>query len=426
MSAQVLPSEPALAGGQMEMPPPEVKKFLGGIPTPTLDVPVTIVFLVLFSLGAYLHISVYKANAKRGHKFLLSSLMFDFCMVRVTTCLFRILWAFIGLQAPGIVLVANVFQNGGLIAMCPSAVVVFAVNLFFAQRLIRAMHPSIGWHPVFSRYSLFLIWTCPAVTIMNIIAVCVNFLVPARAQGAETVLQVGACWNMMLVVTPLLWLFIASAKPGPTPENFGTGDFRAKASLLVFSASVMTVGAAVRLTIAFNHNGPEQLFSKASLYTTQFILEYLVVAAYAFFRIDQIYHIPNGSSGPGDYSWNGCPKRGLWTPEDIEREIGKLGVRYDILTSRGMNKKGPVFALLYPACSEQPFAHDNKDLPQVPPEYVEGFLPPRPRRVSRMDILTGSYSPERPPRSKRTTMFMTKDVELTPTMTSSPYQKFYD
>lgn len=309
--------------------------------------------------------------------------------------------------------------------MCLSAVVVFAVNLFFAQRLIRAMHPSIGWHPVFSHFSLFLIWTCPVVTIMNIIAVCVSFLVPAQAQVAETVLKVGACWNMMLVVTPLFWLFIASAKPGPTPENFGVGDFRAKATLLVFSASVMTVGAAVRLAISSNHNGPDELFSKATLYTTQFMLELLTVALYGFFRVDQIYHIPNGSSGPGDYSSNTSPRRGLWTPEDIEREVGKLGVRYDILRSRGGNKKGPVFAMLYPASDGQPMAYSDKELPEVPQGYEDGSLPPRPRRVSRMDIFSSGTYPERPSRSRRTTMFMTKDVELTPTI-SSPYHKFYD
>lgn len=113
MEAQVPPSAPDVAGGPMGKPAEEIKKFLGGIPTPTLDVPITAVFLIFFGLGAFLHITTYKANAKRGHKFLLSSLMFDFCMVRVVTCIFRILWAFIGLQAPGVVLVANVFQNGG-------------------------------------------------------------------------------------------------------------------------------------------------------------------------------------------------------------------------------------------------------------------------------------------------------------------------
>ncbi|TWU71326.1 hypothetical protein ED733_001202 [Metarhizium rileyi] len=411
--------EPDLAGRQAETPPTQVKRFLGGFPTPSEDVPATIIFFVLFALGAFLHISVYKANAKRGHKFLLSSLMFDFCMVRVVTCIFRILWAFIGLQAPGVILVANVFQNGG-------AVVVFAVNLFFVQRLIRAMHPSIGWHPVFSHFSLFLIWTCPVVTIMNIIAVCVSFLVPAQAQTAELVLKVGACWNMMLVVTPLLWLFVASAKPGSTPENFGVGDFRAKASLLVYSASVLTVGAAIRLAISFNHDGPERLFSKATLYTTQFMLEYSIVAAYAFFRIDHIYHIPNGSSGPGDYSWDASPGRKLWTSEEIEREIGKLGVRYDIMKSKSMGTSGPVFALLYPASTEQPFAYGDKELPEVPYSYGSGELPPRPRRVSRMDFFTGGGDhPERPPRSKRTTMFMTKDVEMT-TTPNSPYQIFHD
>ncbi|EFY93654.1 hypothetical protein J3459_018098 [Metarhizium acridum] len=152
-------------------------------------------------------------------------------------------------------------------------------------------------------------------------------------------------------------------------------------------------------------------YSKATLYTTQFMLGYLTVVVYAFFRIDQIYQLTTFPMGQVDQETTlgmEAPSVGYgqWPPEDIERENGKLGVRYDILTSRGMNKKGPVFALLYPASSDQPFAYGDKELSQVPPEYEDGSLLPRPRRVSRMDNFTGSAYPERPPRSERTTMFM--------------------
>lgn len=73
--------------------------------------PVTFLFLLLFSAGAYTHIRIYRANAKRGHKFLLSDLMFDFCMVRNVTCIMRIVWAFE--KGRAVILVALIVQFGG-------------------------------------------------------------------------------------------------------------------------------------------------------------------------------------------------------------------------------------------------------------------------------------------------------------------------
>lgn len=90
---------------------PASAAVLGGIPTAMVDGPITVIFLILFALGAVTHISIYRANAKRGHKFLLSDLMFDFCMVRIVTCIFRIIWIFI--DPRGVVLAASIFENGG-------------------------------------------------------------------------------------------------------------------------------------------------------------------------------------------------------------------------------------------------------------------------------------------------------------------------
>lgn len=109
------------AGAPFGLPPGGVIKidpinggFLGGNPPDTTtDLPVTIVFLVLFAAGAVTHISIYTANAKRGHKFLLSDLMFDFCLMRSLACVFRILWIFTQLR--GIILGAQIFFNGGYV-----------------------------------------------------------------------------------------------------------------------------------------------------------------------------------------------------------------------------------------------------------------------------------------------------------------------
>lgn len=90
---------------------PANASVLGGIPTAKVDGPVTVMFLLLFCFGAFTHISIYRANVKRGHKFLLSDLMFDFCMVRVVSCIFRTIWAIIDLR--GVILAASIFENGG-------------------------------------------------------------------------------------------------------------------------------------------------------------------------------------------------------------------------------------------------------------------------------------------------------------------------
>jgi hypothetical protein len=117
-AAAVIPFTPiatAIVAKANEVPDPAEGAFPGGTPTPGVDVPVTIVFLILFILGAGTHISIYRANSRRGHKFLLSDLMFDFCMVRNVTCIMRIIWAFVSPR--GVILAALIFENGGYVKL---------------------------------------------------------------------------------------------------------------------------------------------------------------------------------------------------------------------------------------------------------------------------------------------------------------------
>ncbi|KAJ2898789.1 hypothetical protein MKZ38_003659 [Zalerion maritima] len=388
--------------------------FLGGEPTRNVDLPLALVFLVLFALGAFRHISTYRANAKRGHKFLLSDLMFDFCMVRLLTCIFRAIWVFV--DPRGVVLAANIFENGG-------ASVIFAVNLFLAQRIVRAMHPEVGWHPIFGYASLFLIFSVPALIVTNIITLSVSFFSVGKSgqlEAAEDVLKFGVIWNMMLSVMPLIWIFLACAKPGPPPENFGTGGFRAKTALVVYSTSSLAFGAAIRLAAAFNPGAPDTdsaLYSKAVFYITGFVLEILTVALYALTRIDLLFYVPDGSSGPGDYSKKPPAegdeeKQGL-SRDEVEREIRKLGVDHEVFKShRGQTGRAPFFVLFFP---EEPQRSADVDASLSDPTTMGGnygALPPRLSRVSRRQSLMQAMWPERPPRPDRATLYLT--AEKTP------------
>ena len=312
----------------------------------------------------------------------------------------------------------------------PSAIVIFAVNLFFSQRLIRAMHPLIGWHPIFSYFSLFMILSVPAIIVTNIVSLTVSFFSvgkPEQLAATLTALKFGVSWATMLAGMPLIWIFLASAMPGPTPENFGTGDFRAKAALLVFSAATLMVGAVVRLATSVNPEGPEvksRLFSKSVFYITGFLLEILTVAAYAVFRIDLIFHIPNGAKGPGDYSGNSRMEGRFWAPHELENEIRKIGVRHEILYSRGRNKHGPVMAILYPDSNQSRDSRVSRvsKMNSADSEDCEKQLPPLPTdKMNRRRSQVAISLPKRETRANAMSMYKTDDLPVKWAQSSASY-----
>ncbi len=239
--------------------------------------------------------------------------------------------------------------------MSPSTVIIFAVNLVFAQRIVRAMHPFFGWSLAFGYFSWFLILSIPGVTIINLVAICVRFFGGddlKRQEVAGEFLKFGSTYNVMLVLMPLIWIFLASALPGPPVENFGRGEIRSKAALLVLSAVTMSAGAIMRLAVAMSHDvtASSPLLSRTVFYLTGFMLELLTVAAYAYFRIDLLFYIPTGAKRPGDYSIL-SRRNGLGpsppTIREIEREIAKIGAPYQCLTPPAWTKPDALVVVLY-------------------------------------------------------------------------------
>jgi hypothetical protein len=73
----------------MQAPYPPTTALLGGTPTKTLDGPITSTFLALFLVGAAAHLTIFQVNMRRGQKFMISAMLFAFCMARTTTCTMR-------------------------------------------------------------------------------------------------------------------------------------------------------------------------------------------------------------------------------------------------------------------------------------------------------------------------------------------------
>lgn len=275
----------------------------------------------------------------------------------------------------------------------PSAAVVFAVNILLTQRIIRSMHPQIGWSRPFSLATRSMALSVPLNIVLLISSLIGFFLsngVPTRLAAFEGLLKFGVSWNIVLVTFPFLAVGIACAFPGPKPEKFGRGHLRVKTSLVMFSSALLTTGAVVRTYAIFNPRSLAEndvLYGKPVFYTTQFMLEAVVVAGYALLRFDLLFHIPNGSSRPGDYSATNETEKGggVFAREDIEEQIAACKVPHQILAApysqrraakaRDYDDEQPVFVVFFPSSSSS----------QALETLAEGELPPRPNvgRVSR-------------------------------------------
>jgi hypothetical protein len=146
------------------------------------------------------------------------------------------------------------------------------------------------------------------IIVWNIISLTLEFftLNPKTQTTARHLLFFGGSYNLFLCIFPIFVVGLASSIPSPTPmEKFGAGRFRYKVILLLFAAFTLSVGTLIRLIGAawiFPIDAPGLIDSKTTFYTTGFMLEIIVVFVYAVGRIDLKFHVPDGCTGPGDYS----------------------------------------------------------------------------------------------------------------------------
>lgn len=299
--------------------PPE-NASLGGVPNVHTDIPITAVFLFLFILGAIAHMTILQLNNKRGHKFIMSGMMFGFCMARVTTCVMRIVWATRPRHIP-IAIAANIFVAAGVVLL-------FVVNLIFTQRIIRAAHPHGGWHPFFK-------WFFRGIYIVIIISLIM--LITANVQSFYSlnkntkridhdIILYGQTFYTIISFLPFPMVLIGLVIPRKTRvEKFGIGRFRTKIIVLLSAAFLLCLGAAFRVGTNYKTprpvNDPPKYFNKACFYIFNFTVEYIVIVLYVVVRVDLRFHVPNGSKQAGDYSGiNGLPKK----EADVASNSGKV------------------------------------------------------------------------------------------------------
>ena len=283
-------------------PYPATTAALGGLPTVGVDVPICAVFLVLFIIGAASHMTILQVNEKRGHRFLISGMTFGFCMSRIVTMIMRIVWANYPRNAR-VAIASNIFVAAGVVLL-------FIINLLFAQRIVRASHPNSGWHPLF-HYVFIAIYVLIVLTLIAVITSVIQspYTLNLNTKRIDRDIQLyGGTFYAVISFLPILLVIGGLIIPRKTRvEKFGSGRFRHKIAILLLASVLLCAGATFR--VAANYAGgtrprtdPANYQNKACFYIFNFTVEILVVYLYVLVRVDKRFFVPNGSHGPGDYS----------------------------------------------------------------------------------------------------------------------------
>ena len=223
-------------------------------------------------------------------------------MSRIVTMVMRIVWANYPFNVK-VAIASNVFVAAGVVLL-------FVINLLFAQRIVRAAHPNSGWHPILHYFFI-------AIYVIIVLSLCA--LITSVIQSFYTlnlntkridrdILLYGTTFYAVISFLPIVLVIGGLAIPRKTRvEKFGSGRFRHKIAILLLASVLLCAGATFRAATNYAggtrpRNDPANYQNKACFYIFNFTVEIIVVYLYAVLRVDKRFFVPNGSHGPGDYS----------------------------------------------------------------------------------------------------------------------------
>ena len=194
------------------------------------------VLLAIYLTGAGTNLSILLANRKRGHKFLISLVLTWFCGMRAVTCALRIAWA----THPHNIRLAIAAQ----ILVSAGVLLLYLVNLLFAQRILRSTQPHIGWARSLS-WGFRCIYALLVFALLLVISftVLTVYTLDARLKSIALSVQRAAVTYLLFVAAlPLLILTLAIVLPHPVEQQvFGQGTLRSKQLTLLLSTGLCVV-----------------------------------------------------------------------------------------------------------------------------------------------------------------------------------------
>uniref|UniRef100_A0A2D3VQY7 Integral membrane protein n=1 Tax=Ramularia collo-cygni TaxID=112498 RepID=A0A2D3VQY7_9PEZI len=268
--------------------------FTGGVPTLETDVPICIILLLFYAGAAVGHNVIFRRNRSKGHKFYPSIVLFGFCMSRIMTCALRMAWA-THPDNVSLIIAANILVQAGIL-------IVWVVNIIFTQRIIRAVQPKLGWHPIASLVPKILYVLAGASLILVVCWTIISYYILTPSVQTTTVAVQRAATTYLLVFTliPVVSLPVTFFR-GESAETFGRGSIGEKMVIVWVSSHVCLLEIIFRTATSWGParpvDNPAWYQSKAWFYTFEFgVLEIIVIYWLLLTRVDQRFHVPDGSS----------------------------------------------------------------------------------------------------------------------------------
>ncbi|KAK6213987.1 hypothetical protein LQW54_004761 [Pestalotiopsis sp. IQ-011] len=272
---------------------------VGGQPIPSIDDPISAVLAFLFLIATAAHMTIFQINKKHGHLFVFSAMMFAFSLIRALALILRIALASYPTNGR-LGIAASVLTMAGTI-------LVFIINLFFAQRILRGYHPNFGWSKPARMVFRFLVASVVISLLMVIISTVQSFftLDEATRLRDHKVQLFGGTYMAVLAFLPIPIVVIAMIVPRKyVIEKFGSGSWRAKLFIVLFVAAIESLGAAFRAGTNFVPrpiDDPAWYDSRAAYYVFNFVFDLIVTYLYLLSGFHRRFHVPNGANGPGSY-----------------------------------------------------------------------------------------------------------------------------
>ncbi|RFU24280.1 hypothetical protein B7463_g12059, partial [Scytalidium lignicola] len=306
---------------QRSGPYPSNTAGVGGVPTITLDIPVCAVFIFIYICFAATNMTIFQVNRQRQHKFVLSALLFGFCMSRIATLVLRIAWA-TRQHNVRIAIAAQILVNAGIL-------IIYIVNLILAQRILRAIQPQVGWN-LFLRAAYKVLYIAIGGALVMVITSVVFSLYTLNMHTRSICRDVQlAALTYLLIFTCLPFIHIAAALLLPKSreaESFGEGSMRSKLIIATLSACLCLLIAGFKAGVNWSPvrlaTSPAWYDSKASFYVFTFVCEVLILILLTFSRIDKRFYVPDGCKRAGDYTR--LRQRVSLEPEDNSLSEGNI------------------------------------------------------------------------------------------------------
>ncbi len=279
---------------------------LGGTPTTSTDVPICTVFMLLYLIGFTIHVLIFRYNKNNERPFRLSILLIYICFFRTATLSLRMAWT-THLTNIGLIIAAQVFVTAGVLLL-------FILNLIFAQRLLRAMHPRVGWHPVTNRLFV-LYYVLVFLSLASVVACLIQSLYtldPHTRQVDHAMTLYGGSFFLVAAFFPVPFVGVSyiaymAQRKNPLQRQDAdkterprrpqmVGNVARGSIVLAVGALLLTLGAGFRTGVAYAParpaSDPAWYQSKACFYVFNFVTEFAVIYLYAVARVDKTFYVP--------------------------------------------------------------------------------------------------------------------------------------